>query len=45
MVSKPRVNLTLNIPFERALFMLQKSSFNMFSHFSSDAKKLIENRK
>jgi len=42
--TKPRVNLTSNIPLERALFMLQKSSINVFSHLSSDEKKLIEDR-
>jgi hypothetical protein len=30
---------------ERALFILQKISSDEFSHFSSDIKKLAENRK
>jgi len=30
---------------ERAFFVLKKSSFNIFSHFYSDAKKLIPDRK
>ena len=45
LLEKPKVNSTFNKPLQTACLILQKSSFNMFCHSSTDEKQLMENRK